>query len=100
MANDRDAVLTLLDILAEKVAEIAALKTVLVCVTPDDEPEWMEEVETLKILNLGKVHDKFASLRALFLASPDENLLPSDLDSVVRRALDTALEPDDPAPPQ
>jgi hypothetical protein len=98
MANDRDVISTLLDILEEQVAEIAALKAILTCTTPDDEPEWMEEAETLKILNAGKVHDKFAAFRALFLASPDENRLPDDLDSVVRRLLDTALEPDDLAP--
>jgi len=100
MANDRDAILILLDVLEEQVAKIAALKTILACTTPDDEPEWMEEAETLKILNAGKVHDRFAAFRALFLASRDENQLPGDLDSVVRRLLDTALEPDDPAPPR
>jgi hypothetical protein len=87
----------LIEFLEEKTAENIALKTVLECVA--DLPDWKEHVETTRILVSGKVHDRFAPLRALFLASPDENQLLGDLDSVVRRLLDTALKPDDPAQP-
>jgi hypothetical protein len=92
--DSQKSILTLMGFLEEKTSENVALKTVLECVA--DLPDWKEHVETLKILHAAKVHDKFAPLRALFLAFPDENQLPGDLDSVVRRLLDTALEPDDP----
>jgi len=89
--------LRLIDQLESMLLEVGCLRTVLEC--DSDVSDWREQVETLKILKAHRVRDKFHEIRALVRANPNANLLPDDLDSVVRRILDTVQELDDPAHP-
>jgi hypothetical protein len=97
MDATRKMAFELLDMIEALTLEVLVLRGQLAAET-EGADYWKEEVGNLKILRAPAVHALFAPCRAVIDASQSENLLPGDLNSIVRRILDTVQEPDDPAP--
>jgi hypothetical protein len=83
--------LGLLELMEEQAVEIVALRSVLAQET-DEIPDWREQVETAKIVHADRVHQAFEQLRAVILPSSPEPTAANDLDSVVRRLLESLSE--------
>jgi hypothetical protein len=84
-----------LTILEDLTTEVLALRTVL-AMEAEPVAKWRDQVANQKIVCAPKVHALFASYRAQAGETPPQNHLPFDVDSVVRRILDTVPKPPDP----
>jgi hypothetical protein len=90
----QDVALHYLAMLEDLTKEVVALRVTL-ALEAEDFPNWREEVERQRTACADRVHDLFASSRALAGEAPAENPPLKGIHLVVRRVVDSVLAGDD-----